>query len=165
MRFDFRGLDWDGKLARREFWLKDIVHIPHTGKIYIRSHIGKKENAYPFLKNYHNCGIKEFIHECIKSQGHVVEKYVNGQYQPHNLYGSFKDFKITPHSVVDFFAKCAENGADGNNYIYKDHSQQVDFNGRIVQLDWNNCYIAHLAERISIRSTFMQKVEYQSVEL
>ena len=164
MRFDFRGLDWDGKLARREFWLRKIIYLPSTGKIYIVSHIGRKENAYPFLKNYHNCGIKEFIHECIKSQGHVVEKYVNGQYQPHNLYGSFKDFKIIPKSIMDNVDREVSR-KDIGIVLFLDESVPFTFEGNPIHLGWNNIYMADLAERISIRSTFMQKLEVIKVEL
>ena len=164
MRFDFRGLDWDGKLARREFWLRDILYIPSTGEIYIRSHIGKKENEYPFLKNYHNCGIKEFIHDCIKMQGHTVEKYVNGQYQPHNLYGSFKDFRPILKSAMDRVEKEHER-RDIAIVLFKDHATQFSFANQPLHLGWNNIYTADLAERISIRDTFMKKVEYLSVEI
>ena len=164
MLFDFRGLDWDGKWGRRSFWLRDILYDPSKGKIYIRSHLGRKAREYPFLKNYHNAGIKEFIHECIRSQGHAIEKYVDGQYHPHNMYGSFKDFVEIPSSTMRMAER--ENETRGSMLVlFQDHSIPLRPSGGFIELDWNNTYEATLAERISIRNTFMRKVEYLSVEI
>lgn len=49
--------------------------------------------------------------------------------------------------------------------LFLDESVPFTFEGNPIHLGWNNIYMADLAERISIRSTFMQKLEVVKVEL
>ena len=164
MRFDFRGIDWAGKQKRFSFWLKDVYHITSENKIIIVSTLGR-EREYPFLKNYHNSGIKEFIHNCIRSNGYSVEKNVNGQVQEHNLYGSFKDFEILNPNTFRSYTLANKVDHDLLHIFKSPIGKQTDSNGNLVICNWDNLYIAQVAERIVIRNALIKKVECLKFDL
>lgn len=151
MLFSFDGIDWSDTRGRTSFWLDRVAYDQEQRLIYFYADMNNPK-VYPFFRNYHNGGIKEFIGDCLKSQGIDIYKRVNGRSQLSSTYGAFKDFKTIPPDIKLAFA-------------YSDLPPRFDIlfktpdrlPGNIDH--FNSSFVASLHDRVEIRHSLITKIQ------